>query len=497
MSAATHEASMVPVIPLLAGAREVLRGFQPLRAAGVVTALRGLTVLVDELPVPAGSLVSIRARGGHPHAAPKVLGEVIGFTREHSVVMTLGDTAGIRPGDEVVGEQITQTALVGESMLGRCIDGLCRPIDGAGPIHGRIPLQLTPPPIGSLSRRRIVEPMYTGVRAIDLFTTLGGGQRMGIFAGPGVGKSTLLGTIAARSDADVNVIALIGERGREVKDFIEHSLGPAGLGRSVVFVATGDESPLMRIRAAKAACTQAEYFRARGKRVMLMMDSITRFAHAQRQIGLSVGEPPATKGYTPSVFAQMALLLERAGAIEGGARDEETKRQRDEAATSSTPSLRDSVSASLSGSITGLYTILVEGDDMTEPVADAARGILDGHLILSRALAQKAHFPAIDVLDSVSRVADDVCESKHMDARRQVVRLLALYKEVEDLVQIGAYARGAKPETDIAIDLHDDIIRVLRQGKADATPFDQARESLIKIAQRSVELLGKGAKGRR
>ncbi len=471
----------------LASSMEIMQGFQPVRVAGVVSALRGLTVLVDEMPLPAGSLVSIRSRqagafstgmsGGNASSAEQaVLGEIIGFTREHAVVMTLGDTAGIRPGDEVVGEQITQTALVGDRMLGRCVDGLGRPIDGLGDIQGRTPMPLTPKPIAALARRRITEPLHTGVRAVDLFTTLGSGQRMGIFAGPGVGKSTLLGTIAARSDADVNVIALIGERGREVKDFIEHSLGPKSLQRSVIFVATGDESPLMRVRAAKAACTQAEYFRSRGKRVMLMMDSITRFAHAQRQIGLSVGEPPATKGYTPSVFAQLALLLERAGALEA---------------------LPGEAASVRGGSITGLYTILVEGDDMTEPVADAARGILDGHLVLSRSLAQKAHYPAIDVLDSVSRVADDVCDPKHMDARRQVVRIMALYKEVEDLVQIGAYARGARPETDVAIELHDEVIRLLRQSKSDATPFPQAREELVKIALRSVDLLSKANKGRR
>ncbi|MCK6475404.1 MAG: EscN/YscN/HrcN family type III secretion system ATPase [Phycisphaerales bacterium] len=469
-----------------ASALRTLEDFQPLRVAGVVSALRGLTVMVDDLPVPAGSLVSIHTRaGGSPGAI--VLGEVIGFTKDHAVVMTLGDTAGIRPGDHVVGEQVSQTTPVGERMLGRCVDGLGRPIDGKGPIHERIPMPLTPRPIQPLARRRITQPLHTGVRAVDLFTTLGSGQRMGIFAGPGVGKSTLLGTIAARSDADVNVIALIGERGREVKDFIEHSLGPQGLTRSVVFVATGDESPLMRVRAAKAACSQAEYFRSRGKRVMLMMDSVTRFAHAQRQIGLSVGEPPATKGYTPSVFAQMALLLERAGAVEVQA-----PAPADPASPGATPA-----PPSGGGSITGLYTILVEGDDMTEPVADAARGILDGHLVLSRSLAQKAHFPAIDVLDSVSRVADEVCEARHLDARRQAVRLLALYKEVEDLVQIGAYARGARPETDIAIDLHDDLIRLLRQSRTDCTPFAQGLGELVKISQRSAELLARSQKNQR
>ncbi|HRJ50076.1 MAG TPA: FliI/YscN family ATPase [Phycisphaerales bacterium] len=467
-------------------AGEVLtaREFQYPRVAGVVSALRGLTVLVDELPAPAGSLVSIRSRMA---ATPRgrvgdgIPGEVIGFTRDHAVVMTLADTAGIRPGDQVVCEQVAPSASVGDAMIGRCVDGLSRPIDGRGPIHGLVPRPMTPPPISPMSRRRIRDALHTGVRAIDLFTTLGCGQRMGIFAGPGVGKSTLLGTIASRSDADVNVIALIGERGREVRDFIEHSLGEAGLDRSVLFVATGDESPLMRVRAAKAACTQAEHFRSRGKRVLLVMDSITRFAHAQRQIGLAVGEPPATRGYTPSVFAQLALLLERAGAVDPGADG----------------SWDDPAPGGGGGSITGLYTILVEGDDMTEPVADAARGILDGHVILSRSLAHKAHYPAIDVLDSVSRVADEVCSPEHAEARRRVVRLLAMFKDVEDLVQIGAYARGSRPETDVAIDLHDEIVRLLRQGREESTPFDRGLADLRRLSEKSAQMLSRAAPTRR
>jgi flagellum-specific ATP synthase len=307
--------------------------------------------------------------------------------------------------------------------------------------------------------------MHTGVRAIDLMATLGRGQRIGIFSGPGVGKSTLLGQIARSSSADVNVIALVGERGREVGDFIEHSLGPEGLARSVVVVATGDESPLLRIRAALLACAVAEHFRHQGRDVMLTMDSVTRFAHAQRQVGLSVGEPPATKGYTPSVFSSLAVLLERAGAV-----------------NPATPGAK-------AGSITGLYTILVEGDDMTEPVADAARGILDGHIILSRKLVQKAHYPAIDILDSVSRVADDVSDPMHVNARRQIARLMAAYRDVEDLVQIGAYARGSNPQADIAIDFQPRINELLQQGKNDRQPFDQARAVMVKLALESGDAL--------
>jgi FliI/YscN family ATPase len=304
-------------------------------------------------------------------------------------------------------------------------------------------------------------------------TTVGRGQRLGIFAGPGVGKSTLLGTIAKRTDADVNVIALIGERGREVKDFVEHSLGPDGLKRSVVVVATGDESPLLRIRAAKVACSAAEYFRSRGRDVMLMMDSVTRFAQAQRQVGLSVGEPPATKGYTPSVFSSMALLLERAGAIEAnGAR------------------------TAGGGSITGLYTILVEGDDMTEPIADAARGILDGHLILSRKLAQRAHYPAVDVLDSISRVADEISDREHIAARQSLMRMMAVYKEVEDLVQIGAYAKGSNPEADVAIEYYPAVIALLRQGRDDTEGFQESRNKLIRLGQQAGESLSRLMKAR-
>jgi flagellar biosynthesis/type III secretory pathway ATPase len=386
-------------VSVLAPAMEVARRLQPLRMCGVVSAVRGLTVLVDELPVGVGTVVRV---GGEGDVDGLGLGEVVGFTRDSAIVMMLGNTAGIRAGQMVEALQSSPVAMVGETMLGRVVDGLGRPLDG-------------------------------------------------------------LGTIARRTSAQVNVIALIGERGREVKDFIEHALGPEGLKRSVVVVATGDESPLMRVRASRLACSVAEFFRDCGKDVLLMMDSVTRFAHAQRQIGLSAGEPPATKGYTPSVFAQMALLMERAGALEpvGG--------------------------VSGGGSITGLYTILVEGDDMTEPIADAARGILDGHVMLSRKLALKAHFPAIDVLDSVSRVADDISPKEHMDARRQVMKTLATYREVEDLVQIGAYAKGSNVEADVAIEYQRAINEMLRQGKDDAEAFEKAYPRFVKLAKETTE----------
>lgn len=454
-----------PAISPFESAFELARQAQPMRVSGRVSGVRGLTVLVDELPIPVGSLVSV-GRGG-------VLGEVVALAPGQAVVMLLGETVGIRAGDEVEGREAVQTAGVGRRLLGRVVDGLVRPIDGRGPIGDVFPRPLNPMPVPALKRRRISLAMHTGTRALDLMTTVGRGQRVGIFAGPGVGKSSLLGAMARSSDADVNVIALIGERGREVREFIEESLGEEGLARSVVVVATGDESPLLRVRAAKVACSVAEYFRDLGQDVLLMMDSITRFAHAQRQVGLSVGEPPATKGYTPSVFAQLALLLERAGAV-GGERG---------------------------GSITGLYTILVEGDDLTEPISDAARGILDGHVVLSRKLAQKGHFPAIDVLDSVSRVMDEVSDAEHVEARRRVVRMLALYREVADLVQIGAYAAGTNVETDVAIEFQERVNALLRQGKGERTPFTEARAAMVELVKaadaRMRALSGKPAPARK
>ncbi len=456
-------------------AQKLLEGIQPRLVQGRVWALKGLTLLVGDLPLPVGSLVWVQTRQSEDVFAGSakmsdgtqggVAGEVVGFDNAHAVVMLLGPTQGIRVGDFVKGMNTSQTVGVSRQMLGRCIDGLARPIDGKGAILDGVHVPLHPDPVPAMDRRRIDTALETGVRAIDLMTTLGRGQRLGIFAGPGVGKSTLLGMISRGSAADVNVIALIGERGREVRDFVEKNLGPEGMARSVVVVATSDESPLLRIRAAMVSCAIAEFFRDQGQDVLLVMDSVTRFAHAQRQVGLSVGEPPATKGYTPSVFALLPILLERAGAVEPDAEGEG------------------------GGSITGIYTILVEGDDMTEPVADAARGILDGHVILSRKLAQHGHYPAIDVLDSVSRVADDICDQDQIAARRQVMAMMARYAEVEDLVQIGAYVRGSNPQADVAIDYQPRINELLCQGEGESSAIGQSRSLLVKLAVESSRAL--------
>jgi FliI/YscN family ATPase len=467
---------------MLAPEFDAVRRAEPLGLTGRVRVVRGLTVLAAELPAPVGSLVRIGlGTPGHPSPgqAPFVRGEIVGFDRDHAVVMMLGGSGGILPGAPVQLERVHQAAGVGERLLGRVVDGLGQPIDGLGPIVGTTLRPLDPEPTRAMSRRRITEPLRTGIRAIDLMTPVGRGQRLGVFAGPGVGKSTVLGQIARGTDADVSVIALIGERGREVREFIDDALGPAGLSRAVVVVSTGDESPLMRVRAARFACAAAEFFRDQGRDVLLMMDSITRFAHAGRQIGLSVGEPPASKGYTPSVFTSMAVLLERAGALEP-----------DPVAIASSPGASANPGASNSGgSITGLYTILVEGDDMTEPVADAARGILDGHVILSRKLAQRGHFPAVDVLDSVSRVAGHIMDQSHAAARQQILRLLAKHREIEELVQIGAYATGADPEADTSIDLIDPINELLRQRSDEAGRFDKALEMMVKLAFQSGEMI--------
>ncbi|MEX0876803.1 MAG: FliI/YscN family ATPase [Phycisphaerales bacterium] len=438
---------------------EALAHVEPLGIIGRVSSVRGLSLLATDLPVPVGSLVEIGSgRGG-----PVIVGEVVGFESRHTIIMLLADTTGIIPGAPVRLKQVFQASPVSRRMLGRVIDGLGRPIDDLGPITEAVNRPINPIPIGPMKRKRIAQPLRTGVRAIDLMTPLGRGQRMGIFAGPGVGKSTLLGQIARGTDADINVIALIGERGREVLDFIHDSLGEEGLARSVVIVATSDESPLLRLRAAKLASTAAEYFRDRGQDVLMMMDSVTRFAHAQRQVGLSVGEPPATKGYTPSVFSSLATLLERAGCVNLG--------------------------QGRAGSITGLYTILVEGDDMTEPVSDAARGILDGHIVLSRKLANKGHFPAIDVLDSVSRVAGDVSENGHIAARQQIARLIAEHREIEDLLQIGAYAQGGNPVADTAIDMIEVINELLQQRTGERTEFKPACDMMVKLALQSGEMI--------
>jgi len=429
-------------------AMEALASSEPLFIEGRVKELRGLSLVVEDLPAAVGSLVEIQISKSNI-----ITGEVVGFSDGKTIVMTLEQGLGVRQENRVKIVQQIQTVRVGEWMLGRVIDALGRPIDGLPNIRGGVQQTLNPDPQCAMNRARVNQPIRTGVRSIDLMTPIGKGQRLGIFAGPGVGKSTLLSQIARGTDASVNVIALIGERGREVRDFLEDSLGEEGRARSVVVVSTSDEAPLMRIRASRVACSIAEYFRDSGKDVMLMMDSITRFAHAQRQVGLSTGEPPSTRGYTPSVFSNMAMLLERAG-----------------------------VSETTGGSITGLYTVLVEGDDMTEPVADASRGILDGHIILSRSLASKSQYPAIEIMDSVSRVANQVCDDKHLDARRTLIRLEAKYRENEELLLVGAYTKGVDREADLAIECHRKIIEILTQSSHEICDFESGRQLLVDFA---------------
>lgn len=446
---------MSVLAPTIAAIREI----DPVMVIGRVRAITGLLVHVESLPAPIGALVRIGdARG-----------EVVGFKDNEASVMLLDDADGVRPGDRVELIESRPSVWAGDWALGRVVNGLGRPIDGGGPAVEPVRRAIAATPLRAMERERIDTLMPTGVRAIDLMTPLGKGQRVGIFAGPGVGKSTLLSMIAKRCSSDVNVIALIGERGREVREFIEDALGPEGRARSVVVVATSDEAPPMRVRAAMVACAYAELFRDRGMSVMLMVDSITRFAHAQRQIGLAVGEPPATKGYTPSVFAMLPRLLERAGAVRTA----------------------DGV-----GSITGLYTVLVEGDDMTEPIADATRGILDGHLLLSRKLAQRGHFPAIDVLGSVSRVATHVADETHLASRELLVRLLAAYDEAEELIQIGAYAQGSNREVDTALALKPEIDALLRQRGDEREPFLRTKQRLEDLVRKAIPLLGDSGRGR-
>ena len=368
--------------------------------------------------------------------------EVVGFRDGFVLLMPLGETKGIGPGCQVVSAQKQLQVQVGPELLGRVIDGLGNPIDGKGPIlcKKEYPLQADPP--SPLERPVIKDSLYVGVRAIDGLITMGDGQRIGIMAGSGVGKSTLLSMIARNTEADISVIALVGERGREVKEFIERDLGEEGLKRSVVVVATSDKPALVRIKGAMTATAIAEYFRDCGRKVVLMMDSVTRFAMAQREVGLTVGEPPATRGYTPSVFALLPRLLERAGTSE-------------------------------KGSITGIYTVLVDGDDMNEPIADAVRSILDGHIVLSRAIAAQNHFPAIDVLASVSRVMSAVVPKEHMDANRKLRALMAVYKDAEDLIHIGAYVKGSSQKIDEAVQKIDAINDFLCQGVFEVQTFEE------------------------
>ncbi|MEN6358103.1 MAG: flagellar protein export ATPase FliI [Armatimonadota bacterium] len=381
---------------------------------------------------------------------PPVLAEVVGFRESRTLLMPFGIVSDIRPGSPVIAMGSSLRVAVGRELLGRVLDGLGRPLDGKGGIVKEAEVTAACQPPHPLSRRRISSPLTFGVRTIDGLLTIGKGQRIGIFAGSGVGKSTLMGMIARNTSADVNVIALIGERGREVRDFLEKDLGEEGLARSIVIVATSDQVPVVRLRGAQVATGIAEYFRDCGLDVLLMMDSVTRVAWAQREIGLASGEPPTTRGYTPSVFATLPQLLERAGTSE-------------------------------KGSITGLYTVLVEGDDMNEPVADTVRGILDGHIVLSRALAAKNHYPAIDVLSSVSRVMPDVTTKEHRKNAGKLRDTLATYKSSEDLINIGAYAHGSNAGIDYALSKIDDANAFLKQAVDEPSDFDTTVATLSRM----------------
>jgi len=421
----------------------------PLGLEGRVRRVVGLSMAVEHLPVPVGSLCTVRARATGRSARC----EVVGFHGEETLLMALDEMDGISRGDAVRLTLRRQTAGVGDELLGRILNGLGEAIDGKGPLRCPARRPIESRAIAALQRQRINEPIGTGIRAIDACLTCGRGQRIGIFSAAGVGKSVLLGMMARYTSAHANVICLVGERGREVRDFLERDLGPDGLRKSVVIVSTNDEPPLAKIKAALAAHALAEYFRDSGRDVLLMLDSVTRLAVAQRQVGLSAGEPPTTKGFPPSVFSMLPRMLERSGR-------------------------------GPTGSITGFYTILVEGDDMNEPVSDAVRGILDGHVILSRRLANLGHYPAIDVTQSISRLMPDLVDERHLVAARQIIRLLAAYNEVEDLVNIGAYAQGANHEVDLAVAMHGEIMKFLRQGIEEPVLFVQAQKDLADLSAR-------------
>ncbi len=415
--------------------------------SGKITQVVGQMMLGYLPGATIGSICEVQPGAGFA----KFSAEVVGFRDRNVLLMPLGEMRGVGLGSRIVLRQQLASIKVGPELLGRVINGLGEPLDGKGEIEAFNESIIYNAVGNPLERSLIHEPMDLGVRAINSLITVGRGQRVGIMAGSGVGKSVLLGMMARSSNADVNVIALIGERGREVREFIDEILGPEGLARSIVIVATGDQSPLVRMRGAFVATTIAEYFCNAGKHVLLMMDSVTRFAMAQREIGLSAGEPPASKGYTPSVFSLLPKMLERVGSFEGY------------------------------GSITGLYTVLVEGDDMDDPIADAVRSIVDGHIVLDRRIAQRGHFPAIDVLQSTSRVMRSVVTPEHLQLARGLRENIAIYREAEDLINIGAYKSGASAEIDHAIQLHTSITEFLRQDIHDPTTLDQCVHSMAQI----------------
>lgn len=416
---------------------------------GKVTQVIGLIIRVEGIRVFIGEVCEVFLKGSEK----VVLAEAVAFQESAVLLMPLDEIQGIGPGTFVKPTGKSLQVPMGSNLLGRTLDGLGRPLDGK-PIYtvASVPVDRSPP--NPFQRRKIQQIMSTGIKAIDGLLTCGEGQRIGIFAGSGVGKSTLMGMIARYSQSDINVIALVGERGREVMEFIERDLGPEGYKKSVVIVATSDQPPLVRLKASFVATTIAEYYRDQGMKVMLMMDSVTRFAMSQREIGLATGEPPTTKGYTPSVFALLPKLLERSGTSD-------------------------------KGSITAFYTVLVEGDDMNDPIADAVRGILDGHIVLSRRMAAKNHFPAIDVQNSVSRVMPNLVDEDHRDHAGKMREFMALYDENEDLINIGAYKAGNNELLDRAVDLQDTIREYLKQKTTECVDYQSSKELLQKVILRN------------
>ena len=419
-----------------------------IKYTGRVSQVIGLTIESNGPSANLGELCFIfPIKGNKP-----IMAEVVGFKNNAVFLMPLGEMGGIGPGSRVEATGRTFSVRVDDSLLGRVLDGLGNTIDGKAEYESKLSYPVENQPPNSLTRKKICEVLPLGIRAIDGLLTIGKGQRIGIFAGSGVGKSTLMGMIARNTKADVNVIGLVGERGREVREFIENDLQEEGLSRSVVIVATSDQPALVRLKAAQLATAVAEYFRDQGKDVMLLMDSLTRFAMAQREIGLAVGEPPVTRGYTPSVFAIMPKLLERSGTSE-------------------------------IGSITGMYTVLVDGDDMNEPITDTVRGILDGHIVLNRSLANRNHYPAIDVLASVSRVMPNIVDQEHKKASNTMKNIMAVYKDAEDLINIGAYVKGSNPAIDDSIEKINAINDFLKQGTHEKVEFDEVLNNLGGIVE--------------
>jgi flagellum-specific ATP synthase len=434
----------------LAPAITAARGREPMQVNGKVTDLIG-TVIEGHVPETViGALCELHPAGGQRPVAA----EIVGFRDDKVLLMPLEDMRGLKPGSRIVVRQSQPTVRVGPELLGRVLDGLGQPIDGGGPMGGEADYPIYAEPINPMARPRITEALDVGIRAINALLTIAVGQRMAIMAGSGVGKSVLMGMMARHTVAEVNVIALIGERGREIKEFIERDLGPEGLRRSVVVTATSDHSPLMRVKGAFLATAIAEYFRDRGAHVLFMMDSVTRLAMAQREVGLAVGEPPTSKGYTPSVLAMLPRLLERAGTGASG------------------------------GSITGLYTVLVEGDDFNDPIADAIRATVDGHIVLSRELAAQNHYPAIDVMNSKSRLMIDITSPEHMQLVQQILEWLVTHQRVEMLLNIGAYTRGTSPQIDEAVTMHPQIMAMLRQPIAQRVSLAQADSDMAALVNR-------------